>query len=1131
MAQMLRQRPLTPAFELARQLKDKGVLKSSSLGGGDSAGHIAIQTKGMQELCRSHPSPIQTDSIEGFTESYFYKGEINVTVSSCYDPMLRTQAPMLISVLFSKNTESYKMHWSMLHGDIPGNTEEEYLQNFPGNTSDFSDAIRLGFVASLQDLLVTRFQSETKVDAPLMEGMYRLCEVHYKRNLTKVANISKAVPPEDRSDFYKRGVGLLSPDLTFDDFKEDVTSMVRKYPLAASWITWYLHAERAGLIFPACKDMPKEGLLNVLRRMKPDTNAQEGLGGFIQGLKGYKKTTLHETLHHLAAFCLTYDRMRKSEVEGTPTRYRRANKNDKKQGREKESNYKAPETSKRLISQSLGHTTNCRADGLSLPAQMTNLGNTCYASSLVQCCASSDVLLDFFLKNDCCNHFNCAHPFRLFKELVSEVAIASFPTVIKPTAIPKMASLCGYDKFSSEDPLLLLGDLLQNSILEGGESDPEPLFRGGSLIQQDRCTLVPCSDGSSWPARAAVDGGIALQLGIPTDAVSIQQCIDHHFEVETVPDHVCLLCGMSGGMERKYIFPKMKQDDKWVLILKLNTHVFAPSGVEGDNRQFHRPNHQADVVVPNLQIELTEFMEEKQHVIGNLLSYISFIPSGATKGSNDEEATTGGVPSGHYTSVTRCNNSNTFVTSDDLTPSKPRTIGASPNRHWPVPSMLFYLVDAKGADSPDAQGGSDWADSDSAKKRTSDCTTAAQHKREEIAFVDDGESTSSQVTSSSSGSGDESSLDELLAADSEKWMKDASPPVPSIIGIGPPMTTLMAEFADKVRNHKYKGKKGNYMLAGKGPFGLLPKELGGLSKKVKRNEKETSTPGKGLFVVDEESKAYEEARTAPTNGCSWSSMNKLADNELISEETVNCMASLFNKEEREKTMNDPCYDRPCHMFSSFFLGQLIEGLAVDNNKPVQFAKLRYTPERVKRWREVRLVGDKEDKGIFDLFNCRKLFFPYHKPGHWVLIEVDLEAFNVNFLCSLHRKASKIDMFVAEKVVRFLHETHVTWKETQPTFGKELDFSENFEASPRTLLHAHQGATVDCGLHMLTNAFLRAANVNDTSALGAAGAGAEMRRRVVVSLQRGEVMFRPLRGESTHVLLPPTGGGGKGGNIC
>ena len=74
--------------------------------------------------------------------------------------------------------------------------------------------------------------------------------------------------------------------------------MVRKYPLTSTWITWYLHKDRAGLIFPACKDMAEEELLIVLQKMKPDTNAQEGLGGFMQSLKDYNKLTLHGLLEH-----------------------------------------------------------------------------------------------------------------------------------------------------------------------------------------------------------------------------------------------------------------------------------------------------------------------------------------------------------------------------------------------------------------------------------------------------------------------------------------------------------------------------------------------------------------------------------------------------------------------------------------------------------------------------------------------------------------------------------------------------------------------------------------------------------------------------------------------------------------
>lgn len=174
------------------------------------------------------------------------------------------------------------------------------------------------------------------------------------------------------------------------------------------------------------------------------------------------------------------------------------------------------------------------------------------------------------------------------------------------------------------------------------------------------------------------------------------------------------------------------------------------------------------------------------------------------------------------------------------------------------------------------------------------------------------------------------------------------------------------------------------------------------------------------------------------------------------------------------------------------------------------------PEQVKRWKEVKLQGKKEDKGLFDLFNCSKLFFPYNKPGHWVLIEVDLENFKVNFLCSLHNLGkNNIDRFVVKSIVRWLHETHVTWKDTEPKFSKDINFDKDFEARPEILGHANQGRTLDCGLHMLTNAFLRASKVKNTRILGTNGAGTEMRRRVVLSIERKKLMFVPLNTERTE----------------
>ena len=107
---------------------------------------------------------------------------------------------------------------------------------------------------------------------------YRYCSVHFKRNLARVANVSKAIPPTSKNEFKELCLNLLDIE-SFHDFHDQVLKISRKFPDASSWLAWYLDPDRARILFPSCKN-----LLNLsaqehhtFEKMKKDTNAQEGL--------------------------------------------------------------------------------------------------------------------------------------------------------------------------------------------------------------------------------------------------------------------------------------------------------------------------------------------------------------------------------------------------------------------------------------------------------------------------------------------------------------------------------------------------------------------------------------------------------------------------------------------------------------------------------------------------------------------------------------------------------------------------------------------------------------------------------------------------------------------------------------
>jgi len=121
-------------------------IQSSSLGGKD--GHICMQNKGMLKLLSEMASPMQTDSVHGFVyyhsdalpQSFLYESkdpalrskadysneEINITFTSIFDDVLGRTVPVLVSLLFGKTADHYKVHFLQLFESLEVSTFEEF---------------------------------------------------------------------------------------------------------------------------------------------------------------------------------------------------------------------------------------------------------------------------------------------------------------------------------------------------------------------------------------------------------------------------------------------------------------------------------------------------------------------------------------------------------------------------------------------------------------------------------------------------------------------------------------------------------------------------------------------------------------------------------------------------------------------------------------------------------------------------------------------------------------------------------------------------------------------------------------------------------------------------------------------
>ena len=320
--------------------KWKDSVYDTCVGGMSRPPQIVIATESMQERCRVGTHPFQTDTLEGTVDSVYFPGQINVTMTSTWCPIVDGQVPVLVSILYGKSTESYKAHFKYLFdffvdGKKDMSTIEEFCEMFPGNTCDFSEAERKGFFAALDDIIQSEYGST--MTSEMKEQLYRYCEVHFKKNLEKAASISKAVDPSRKDEFKSRCLELLTIH-SFNDFAESIQGIYKDFPDTKKWLAWYLQNDRARIFFPACKQVPTflQGKFDTLKK---DINAQEGLGGYFKNFRSSKD--LNDLITNISYWVGLFDTDYKNAKEGIKRRYnKKASKKDKRKGREKQYNTK-----------------------------------------------------------------------------------------------------------------------------------------------------------------------------------------------------------------------------------------------------------------------------------------------------------------------------------------------------------------------------------------------------------------------------------------------------------------------------------------------------------------------------------------------------------------------------------------------------------------------------------------------------------------------------------------------------------------------------------------------------------------------------------------------------------------------
>lgn len=271
-----------------------------------SDGCVIMQTDIMRQIMNDSKEPNQTDTVEGFAMSHDLPA-MNLTITSTYCHVQEKWVPTQFGILFGKTAEHYTLYFLTLFKHMSFDSLDDFIQSYSGMVCDFSEAERVGFRRALEDGFKNGVQQRFPRDDVehadkckyFIDRLYACCTIHFERSATRV-RMNHGVVPVQRKEEFKEVVTRLTVEKDTDKFQADVAYLKKEFKRCTPWLDWYLHPDRAKLIFPACANHDFVGTSR-------NTNAQESMGRTIQQTCTQDNPNFKQLYIHLFKFCHRID--------------------------------------------------------------------------------------------------------------------------------------------------------------------------------------------------------------------------------------------------------------------------------------------------------------------------------------------------------------------------------------------------------------------------------------------------------------------------------------------------------------------------------------------------------------------------------------------------------------------------------------------------------------------------------------------------------------------------------------------------------------------------------------------------------------------------------------------------------
>ena len=85
-------------------------------------------------------------------------------MTSTYEEISNLQLPLVVSIVGGRYAETLKSHFKNVLSLYQYGSFDEFVDTYPGNTSDFDEAEKLGFNLALKDTICERSRGSIQLD-------------------------------------------------------------------------------------------------------------------------------------------------------------------------------------------------------------------------------------------------------------------------------------------------------------------------------------------------------------------------------------------------------------------------------------------------------------------------------------------------------------------------------------------------------------------------------------------------------------------------------------------------------------------------------------------------------------------------------------------------------------------------------------------------------------------------------------------------------------------------------------------------------------------------------------------------------------------------------------------------------